>query len=223
MRDADARLARRRLHARHSILDRVNAVAHVVHLAAARKLTPDRAGDDVGVPFPHMDLNRPAIARRRQDQAHVTHARQRHLHGAWNRRCRKRQDFDRLTQVLHLLLVAHAEALLLVDDHQPQVIGVHIAREKSMRADEHRHAAVCEPRQRPRLLSRRTKTREHLDRHAEGREAIVEVREMLLRKDCCRAEDHDLLAVLRRLEGCAQGDLRLPETDVAADETVHRA
>ena len=92
-----------------------------------------------------------------------------------------------------------------------------------MRADEHRHAAVGEPCQRPRLLSRRTKTREHLDRHAEGREAIVKVREMLLRKDCCRAEDHDLLAVLRRLEGCAQGDLRLPETDVAADETVHRA
>ena len=46
---------------------------------------------------------------------------------------------------------------------------------------------------------------------------------MLLRQDCCRAEDHDLLAILRRLEGCAQGDLGFAETDVAADETVHRA
>ena len=223
MRDPDARLARRRLHARHGILDRVDAVAHVIHLAAARKLAPDRAGDDVGVPLPHMDFNRPAIARRRQDQAHIAHARQGHLHGARNRRRRQRQDIDRLAQVLHLLLVAHAEALLLVDDHQPQVIGVHIAREKSMRADEHRHAAVGEPRQRPRLLSRRAKAREHLDRHAEGREAVVEVREMLLRKNGRRAEDHDLLAILCRLEGRTQGDLRLPETDIATDEAVHRA
>ena len=128
-----------------------------------------------------MDLNRPAIARRSQDQAHIAHARQRHLHGARNRRRRERQHVNRLAQVFHLLLVAHAKALLLVDDHQSQVVRVHIAREEPMRADEHRHAAVGEPRQRPRLLSRRTETREHLDRHAEGREAIVEVREMLLR------------------------------------------
>ena len=38
-----------------------------------------------------------------------------------------------------------------------------------------------------------------------------------------RRDDRDLLAVHRRDEGGAQGDLRLAEADIAADEPVHRA
>ena len=88
----------------------------------------------------------------------------------------------------------HAEALLLVDDHQAQVMGVHIARQQAMRAYEHIHAAVRETLERRSLLLRRAEAAEHLDGHAERLEAVLEVRKVLLRQDGGRAQHHNLLA-----------------------------
>ena len=140
VRHAHARLPGCRLHASHCFLDGAHAVGDVVHLPASGKLAPDGGADHIGIPLAHVHLDGASIVRRREDEAHVAHARQRHLHGARDGRCRKREHVDALAQVLHLLLVAHAEALLFVDDHQAQVMRVHIARQQAMRAYQHIHA-----------------------------------------------------------------------------------
>ena len=72
--------------------------------------------------------------------------RKRHLHGARDGRGGKREHVDGLAQVLQLLLVSHAEALLLVDDDEPQVMRVHVAREQPVRAHQHLHVAFREAR-----------------------------------------------------------------------------
>ncbi len=45
-------------------------------------------------------------------------------------------------EVAQQLLLAHAEALLLVDDHEPQVLGAHVGREQPVGADEHVDVAL---------------------------------------------------------------------------------
>ena len=53
-----------------------------------------------------------------------------------------------LTKVFKLLLVLHAETLLLVDYDQAKIVRVHIAREQAMRAHEHVHLARRKPLER---------------------------------------------------------------------------
>ena len=118
MRHAHARLGRGLVHARHGVVDGLDAVGHVVHLAAAAHLQANRRAHHVGVVLPHVHDHGTTPSRRRGDQAHVAHAARGHLHGSRNRRCRKRKHVNLLTQVLELLLVLHAKALLLVDDYQ---------------------------------------------------------------------------------------------------------
>ena len=114
------------------------------------------------------------------------------------------------------------EALLLVDDHEPEVLGRHVAREQPVRADQDVDLARGEALERGLLLRVGAEARQHLDAHGERLEPLREVREVLLREDRRRAQHHDLLAVLRRLEGGADRDLGLAVAHVAADQPVHR-
>ncbi len=223
VRHAHARLARSGLHAAHRLVDGAHAVAHVVHLPIALQLAADGIAHHIGVPLAHVHLHRPAVVGRREDQAHVAHTGKPHLHGARDGRCRKREHVDGLAHVLQLFLVRHAEALLLVDDHQAQVVRVHIAREQAMRAHQNGYAAVGKARQRLLLLRGRAEAREHLHLHVEGLEALLERGVVLLRQDGGGAQHHDLLVVLRRLERRAQRHLGLAEAHVAAHQAVHRA
>ena len=50
------------------------------------------------------------------------------------------------------LLVLHAEALLLVDDEQPEVLRLHVVREQPVRADQHVDRARLEVAHDRRLL-----------------------------------------------------------------------
>ncbi len=127
-----------------------------------------------------------------------------------------------LAQVLELLLVRHAEALLLVDDDQPQVVGVHVARQQPVRADQHVDLAGRELLERALLLGGADEARQHAHRHAERLKALGEAGEVLLGEDGGGAQHHHLFPVLRRDEGRAYGDLGLAEAHVAADEAVHR-
>ena len=118
VRHAHARLGRGLVHARHGIIDGLDAVGHVVHLTAAAHLQANRRTHHVGVVLPHVHDHGTTPGRRCGDQAHVAHSARGHLHGSRNRRCREREHIDLLAQVLELLLVLHTKALLLVNDHQ---------------------------------------------------------------------------------------------------------
>src|SRR3954470_12646486 len=60
------------------------------------------------------------------------------------------------------------------------------------------------------------------DVDGKGRETLGERDEVLLREQCRRDEDRDLLSVHDCFERSAYGDLRLAVTDIAADDAVHR-
>ena len=80
----------RLLHASHCLINSGHAVGHVVHLTFSLQLTSNSCGNKVRIVLAHHHLNRLSARRWRQNQAHVTHATHGHLHGARNRRCRKR-------------------------------------------------------------------------------------------------------------------------------------
>ena len=56
-----------------------------------------------------------------------------------------RQHVHRLPQALQPLLVLDAEALLLVDDDQAEVLELHVALTQAMRADDDVDAALGQP------------------------------------------------------------------------------
>ena len=126
-----------------------------------------------------------------------------------------------LAQVFELLLVLHTKALLLVDDHHAQVLGVHIGRKQAVRADEHINRALGKRLERALLLRRGTEAAEHLDLQAKRGKALKECLVVLLGQNGRGAEHHDLAAGVNALKRRAQGDLGLAETHVAAQQAVH--
>ena len=221
MRHAHARLGRGLVHARHSVIDGLDAVGHVVHLSAATHLQANRRAHHVGVVLPHVHDHGAAPSRRRGNQAHIAHAARGHLHGTRDGRGRKREHVNLLAQVLELLLVLHAKALLLVNDHQAQVLGVHIGRKQAMRADEHINRALGKRLECALLLRRRAKAAEHLDLKAKRGKAFEERLVVLLGQNGRGAEHHDLATGVHALKRRAQGDLGLAKAHVSAQQAVH--
>ena len=221
VRHAHARLGRGLVHARHGIIDGLDAVGHVIHLTAAAHLQANRRTHHVGVVLPHVHDHGTTPGRRCGDQAHVAHSARGHLHGSRNRRCRKREHVDLLAQVLELLLVLHTKALLLVDDHHAQVLGVHVGRKQAVRTDEHVDRALGKRLERALLLRRRAEAAEHLDLEAKRGKALKERLIVLLGKNGRGAEHHDLAAGVNALKRRAQGDLGLAKAHIAAQQAVH--
>ena len=221
VRHAHARLGRGLVHARHGVVDGLDAVGHVVHLTAAAHLQANRRTHHVGVVLSHVHDHGAAPGRRRGDQAHVAHAARGHLHGSRNRRCRKREHVNLLTQVFELLLVLHTKALLFVDDHHAQVLGVHIGRKQAVGADKHIDRALGKRLERALLLRRGAEAAEHFDLEAKRGKTLKECLVVLLGQNGRGAEHHDLAAGVHALKGRAQGDLGLAETHVAAQQAIH--
>ena len=221
VRHAHARLGRGLVHACHSVIDGLDAVGHVVHLSAATHLQANRRAHHVGVVLPHVHDHGTTPGRRRGDQAHIAHAARGHLHGSRDRRCREREHVNLLAQVLELLLVLHAKALFLVNDHQAQVLGVHIGGKQTMRADEHVDRTLGKRLERALLLRRRAEAAEHLDLKAKRGKALKERLVVLLGQNGRGTEHHDLAAGVHALKRRAQGDLGLAKAHIAAQQAVH--
>src|SRR5436190_2238 len=86
-------------------------------------------------------------------------------------------------QLPQQLLLADAEALLLVDDHEPEVAGTNVAREQAVGPDQDLDPALGEPPQRLADLGRLAQARDHLDLDRELGEALAEGPEVLLGED----------------------------------------
>ena len=92
-----------------------------------------------------------------------------------------------------------------------------------MRSDQHLDLAFGEVAAASAFCSAvRSEPRDHLHAHGKVAVAVAEGVPVLLGEDRRRREHHHLLAVHRRSERGADGDLRLAEADVAADEPIHR-
>ena len=111
------------------------------HLPAPVELALDGVAEGCLVKLDDGGLDWQPVLRRRLDGAHVARAGQSHVQCARDRRRGEREHVHCLTQSLELLLVQHAEPLLLVDDNQPEVFEADIVLDEFVRADDNIHRA----------------------------------------------------------------------------------
>ena len=114
-----------------------------------------------------------------------------------------------------------AEALLLVDDHEAEILEAHVAREDPVRAHDDVDLAGGERGDRALLLGFSAEAREPRDAHGEVGEALGEGHEVLLGEHGRGREHGRLLAAEHGQQRRAQRHLGLAVADVAADEAVH--
>ena len=178
--------------------------------------------DQLGIEVRDHGMNRQAILGRGFDHAHVADAQQRHVQRARNGRGAHGEHVDVLADLLQPLLVAHAEALLLVDDQQAEIAKLDVL----WTADDACRWR-CRPCRRPVLRAPAfislagAEAGQHLDAHRKRREAALEGFEVLEREHGGGRQHGHLLAVAQRFERRAHGDFGLAEADVAAQQAVH--
>ena len=126
------------------------------------------------------------------------------------------QHIHAALEVFDLLLVAHPEALLLVDDQKAQVLKLHPGGQQLVGADDHIHPARLEPFQDLRLLLGGLEAGEegHVYREAgkAGGDGII----VLLGQDGGGHQHGHLLAGEHRLKGGPQGHLGFAVAHVPA-------
>ena len=204
------------------LVQRVDPVVEEEGLAPARRLALDRAPHQLLVVGPDVGPDRPPALGRRLDHRDVAQPGEAHLQRARNRRRGQREHVDPQLQLAQQLLLAHAEALLLVDDHEPES-SARTSRESSrwvpIRMSTFPSANARAP---ARTSAGLAQARDHLDLEREVGEALAEGAEVLLGEDRRRHQHHHLAALGGRLERRPHRDLGLAVADVAADQPVHR-
>ena len=203
-------------------MERLDPVVEEEDLALAADLAPKRLADELLVVGPDVGANRAPALRRRLDHGDVAQPREAHLHGPRDRRRRHREHVDLELELAQQLLLLDAEALLLVDHEQPEVLGADVAGEQPVGADQDVERAVGEAGQRALDLGRLAEAGDHLDLVGEVAQPLAERPEVLGREDRRRHQDHHLLGVGERLLGRADRDLGLAVADVSADQPIHR-
>ena len=191
-------------------------------LSAAIMLAQQRLADHKPVERRHEGPHRQPVEWRRGDQREFAHARQRQLQRARDRRRRQRQHMHVAAQLLELFLVLDAETLFLVDDQQAQPVETDAVCQKRMGADDDVDGAIGNPLAGGRQFARRNQPRGLRDFHRQAGKAVAEGLVVLTGQQGCRHDDGDLFSRHGGNEGSPERYLRLAETDIAADQPVHR-
>ena len=114
----------------------MHAVVDEEDLPVAVQFAQDGVADQLGVEPGHAGFDGQPVLGRRLQVGDVAEAQQRHVQRSRDRRGRHRQHVDGLAQGLEPLLDLDAEPLLLVDDHQPQVLELHVVLGQPVGADD---------------------------------------------------------------------------------------
>ena len=126
-----------------------------------------------------------------------------------------------LLELLQPLLVLDAEALLLVHDHQPEILEIHVLRQQPVRADGDIDFAFRQIGE-DALSSLALRNRLSIStRTGNGWKRRLNVSKCWNARTVVGARTHDLLAVAQRLERRAHDHFRLAEAHVAAQQPVH--
>ena len=144
MRLGEAHAGAERAQALGGLVQRVDPVVEEEDLPPALLLAHDRPLHQVLVVGADVGADRAAALGRRLDHGDVAQAGERHLQRARDRRRRERQHVHLELQLAEQLLLLDAEALLLVDDHQAEVLAADVAREQPVGADQDVHPALAE-------------------------------------------------------------------------------
>ena len=216
--------------ARHQFLDIRHHARHAGHvvvqhidLAAALQLALAGLADDHVVPLLDEGLDGLTPGRGRGDNGQVAHAGHGHVQGAGNGGGGEGEDVHLGAQGLEALLVTHAEAVLLVDDDQPQVLERDALAENLVGAHHDVDGAVLQALESGIDLFAGVEAGQGGDFHRPVGETVGKVLVMLLGQESGGHQDGHLFAALGGHEGGAHGYLCLAETHVAADHPVHGA
>ena len=192
-------------------------------LAAPVEFIIDDALDFLLVEENDFRLDGNAVGRRGVDNAQVARSQQGELQRSRNRSCGQRKGIHRSFEGTEFFFRGHAEFLLLINNQQAQVLEIEFLAKDLVRAyqdiDLTRGKALfdvidffCRPQ-----------AADEIDVAGQVLQTLLESIVMLQRQDGRRHENRHLLAVASGLEGGSDGDFRFTETDIAADEAVHRA
>ena len=151
--------------------DGLHMVVQVVDLPAPGQLPVDGVVDHRGGILHHEGLHRVAVLGRLLQGGHVPQAGQGHVQGAGDGRGGQGQHVHAPGDLLEPLLVADAEALLLVHDEQAQVFELDVFAQQLVGADDQIHGAGLHGGDGALLLGGGAEAGEHVDVHREAGEA----------------------------------------------------
>ena len=120
------------------------------------------------------------------------------------------------------LRCADAEAVLLVDDRDGEVVEVDLLLDQRVRPDDDVRVARGDQLPRGGVLARADRAREQRDADAERLAELVDREEVLLGERLRRRHQRPLAPGLDRAQERVQRDDRLPGADVALEQPLHR-
>ncbi|KGS71199.1 hypothetical protein X979_6010 [Burkholderia pseudomallei MSHR7527] len=206
--------------------------AHPVHLTARERRLAHAADHLVAPRVRHEPReDRRAPGRQLVDRRHVEIRVVRHRERARDRRRRHHQlvrlearravgRVRRLRPQREPLL--DAEAVLLVDDHEPEPREFDGVLNHRVRADHELRGAERGRLERRALVLRLQAAGEPRDRHAERLEPAAQLARVLLGEDFGGRHQRGLVAGVDRLRGRERRDDRLAAADVALQQALHR-
>ena len=199
----------------------LHAVVHEIDLAVAVQFAQDGTADGAGVPGQDLCFDGQAIGGRHIHQAQVADAQHGHVQCAWNGRGGHGDHIQIGLQLLDLLLVHHAEALLFIHHQQTQFVECHILGEEAVGANEHIHLAAFHFRQNLGDFFGRPEAAEHFHAGRIFGVARAEGVVVLLGQNGRGHKDGGLVAVAHRLEHGAHGHFRLAEAHITTHQAIH--
>ena len=207
--------------ARGSALDGLHSIVEVVHLTAPLQLPAHGVAEHRPVVLHHIGLHRLAVGGGLLQGGHVPDARHGHVQGPGDRRGRQGEHIYLLEGLLQLLLVGHAEALLLVHHQQAQVLEFYVLVEQPVGADEQVHRPVGHPLQGLFHLGRGAEAGDRLNFHRIVGKPPLGGEIVLAGQYRGGHQNGRLLAVQHALHDGPEGHLRLAVAHVAAQQAVH--
>ena len=126
MGDGDAKVRHNRLQALGALVQSLDSVVDEEDLTAAARLAQDCFSNSVIIPAAREGTDGSPVRRRGGDEREVSHSSDGELKRSRDRRRRERQHIDGLLELLDALFVGDAEALLFVDDQEPEVAEVDV-------------------------------------------------------------------------------------------------
>ena len=169
----------------------------------------------------HISLHRLTVGWRLLNGRHIPQTGEGHVQRPGDGGSRQGQHVHLTAHLLEPLLVGHAEALLLVDDQQPQILELHIFLQEFMGADQQVQTAGAGGLQNAFLFLGGGEPGEHLDLHWEIFEPAAGGGIVLLGQNGGGHQDRRLLAVQNTFHNGPERHLRLAIAHIAAKEAVH--
>ena len=194
----------------------------IVYLSASAKLLLNRLHDDAPVVLHYIGGDGLPVLRRLVDNGHIAYPAHCHVERTRNRSRRERQHIDSGEHLLEFLLVSHAETLLLVDYYKPEILEFDVVLNDTVRTYQDINAASLQPAEYLALLRRGLMPRKKRDIDREALHAVAAGLEMLPCKHGRGNKYRALLPVFGALESRPESDLCFAESNVAAQQPLHR-